>query len=544
MTKTGNQKLIEQLMADGCYYMFGNPGTVEQGFLDAMGQYKDFHYITCLQESIAVAMADGYARKTGSPAVVQLHTGVGLGNGIGMIYQAMRGHAPLVILAGEAGVKYDAMDAQMACDLVAMAEPVTKWCGRVLHRDSVLRMVRRAVKLAMTPPAGPVFLSLPLDVLDEINKEPVYSSCRINTRTIPAKMEDMEKAAELLMNANRPLFLVGDGVSFSNGSNALYQAAELLGAGVYGADSSLVNFDRSSCMYLGDLGHMFGEDSREKIKNADVVLIMGTYVFPEVFPCLESPFREDVKCIHIDLNTYEIGKNFGVDIGIGADPAATMEYLVSVIQEKQTERQKNNAKARIKEMQANKDKADKEWKEEGLFDLFCKCLKEKADDNVILFDEALTSSPILNHYFQQRIPGTFFQTRGGSLGVGIPGAMGIKLAEPDKMVIGFTGDGGSLYTIQALQTAARYNIGAKFVILNNGDYRLLKNNLDQYRKEEHIIPHEYPDCFDLNPGVDFVKMAESMHVQARRLDCADETEALVDWFITGEGPALLEIKII
>lgn len=542
MTKTGNQKIIEQLMADGCYYMFGNPGTVEQGFLDAMGEYRDFHYITCLQESIAVAMADGYARKTGHPAVVQLHSGVGLGNGIGMIYQAMRGHAPLIILAGEAGIKYDAMDAQMACDLVAMAKPVTKWSGRVLHRDSVLRMLRRAVKIAVTPPAGPVFLSLPLDVLDEINTEPVYPSCIINTRTIPANPRDVEKAAEFLMNAKRPLFLVGDGVSFSNGSNILYEAAELLGAGVYGADNSLVNFDRSSCMYLGDLGHMFGTDSREKIHNADVVLIVGTYVFPEVFPCLESPFREDVKCIQIDLNTYEIGKNFGVDIGIGADPAATMEYLVSVIQEKQTERQKYAAKIRKNEMQSDKEKVEKSWKGEGIFDGFCKCLKEKTDENVILFDEALTASPILNHYFQQKMPGTFFQTRGGSLGVGIPGAIGIKLAEPNKMVIGFTGDGGSLYTIQALQTAARYNIGAKFVIINNGDYRLLKNNLDQYRKEEHIPPHDYPDCFDLSPGVDFVKLAESMHIRARCLESADEIESLVDWFVSEDGPALMEIK--
>ena len=542
MTKTGNQKLIEQLMADGCYYMFGNPGTVEQGFLDAMGEYGDFHYITCLQESIAVAMADGYARKTGHAAVVQLHSGVGLGNGIGMIYQAMRGHSPLVILAGEAGIKYDAMDAQMACDLVAMAKPVTKWAGRVLHKDSVLRMVRRAVKLAMTPPAGPVFLSLPLDVLDEINTEPVYPSCRINTRTIPAATGDVEKAAELLMNAKHPLFIVGDGVSFSNGSDILYEAAELLGAGVYGADNSLVNFDRSSCMYLGDLGHMFGSDSKEKIKDADVVLIVGTYVFPEVFPCTDSPFKENAKCIQIDLNTYEIAKNFGVDIGIGADPAATMECLVSVIKDKQTESQKNDAKARINEMRSDKGKAEKSREEDGIFDGFCKYLREKTDEDVILFDEVLTVSPILNRYFQQKIPGTFFQTRGGSLGVGIPGAMGIKLAEPDKTVIGFTGDGGSLYTIQALQTAARYNIGAKFVIINNGDYRLLKNNLDRYRMDEHIPPHDYPDCFDLKPCVDFVKLAESMHIRARCLERVDEIGSLVDWFVSEEGPVLLEIK--
>src|SRR5213076_2469067 len=111
--KTGRFAILEQLLADGVTYMFGNPGTVEQGFLDALGDYPDLRYITTLQETIAVAMADGYARATQRPAVVQLHSGVGLGNGVGMLYQAMRGHAPLVVLVGEAGLRYEAMEAQM-----------------------------------------------------------------------------------------------------------------------------------------------------------------------------------------------------------------------------------------------------------------------------------------------------------------------------------------------------------------------------------------------------------------------------------------------
>lgn len=543
MEKTGNEKLIEQLMADGCYYMFGNPGTVEQGFLDAMGKYKDFHYITCLQESIAVAMADGYARKTGRPTVVQLHSGVGLGNGIGMIYQAMRGHSPLVILAGEAGVKYDSMDAQMACDLVAMAQPVTKWSGRVIYKDSVLRMVRRAVKLAMTPPMGPVFLSLPMDILDEINNEPVYPVNEINMRTIPANVKDIEEASDLLVNANSPIFIIGDGISFSNGSGEVLAAAELLGAGVYGADTSLVNFDRSSYLYQGDLGHMFGVSSSEKVKSADVILIAGTYVFPEVFPSLSSPFREDARIIHIDLNTYEIGKNFGVDIGIGADPAATISSMVSIMKEKQSEKQRYIANDRKNSMKLQRDIVEEGWKSEGIFNAFCKYLKEITGGEIIIFDEALTSSDILNHYFQCKVPGTFFQTRGGSLGVGIPGAMGIKLAALDKIVIGFTGDGGSMYTIQALQTAARYNIGAKFVILNNGDYRLLKNNMNVYWRTENIPAHDYPDCFNLNPVIDFVQLSEALNVKARRLDDISEAEDAVRWLIHDDAPSLIEIKI-
>src|SRR5712691_11138872 len=164
VSKTGRYAIIEQLLTDGVRYMFGNPGTVEQGFLDSLSDYPDLTYILSLQESIAVAMADGYARATKKPTVVQLHSGVGLGNGIGMLYQAWRGHAPLVVINGDSGLRYDAMDAQMAADVVGMARPVTKWATRVVDPASVLRVIRRALKIAATPPMGPVFVSLPMDI--------------------------------------------------------------------------------------------------------------------------------------------------------------------------------------------------------------------------------------------------------------------------------------------------------------------------------------------------------------------------------------------
>ena len=183
--KTGRFAIIEQFIADGIQYMFGNPGTVEQGFLDALGKYDNFEYILAMQESIAVAMADGYARITKKPTVVQLHSGVGLGNGIGMLYQAYRGHAPLVVVTSEAGIVYDAMDSQMAADLVGMAKPVTKWATRVVHPSSLLRILRRAIKTAATPPMGPVFVCLPADILDAPIKEEIVPTSIPSTRVLP-----------------------------------------------------------------------------------------------------------------------------------------------------------------------------------------------------------------------------------------------------------------------------------------------------------------------------------------------------------------------
>jgi thiamine pyrophosphate-dependent acetolactate synthase large subunit-like protein len=159
--KTGRFGVIEQFLADGMDHMFGNPGTVEEGFLDALSQYPEMKYILTLQESVAVLAADGYARATKKPTLVQIHSTPGLGNSIGALYQAYRGHAPLVVIGGDAGIKYLGMDSQMAGDLVAMAEPVTKWSTMVVDPNSTLRVIRRAIKIAATPPMGPVYVCLP-----------------------------------------------------------------------------------------------------------------------------------------------------------------------------------------------------------------------------------------------------------------------------------------------------------------------------------------------------------------------------------------------
>jgi benzoylformate decarboxylase len=172
-------------------------------------------------------------------------------------------------------------------------------------------------------------------------------------------------------------------------------------------------------------------------------------------------------------------------------------------------------------------------------------LANHVPDDVMIFDEALTVSPDVTRYMPPHLPGHFFQTRGGSLGVGIPGALGVKLAHPDKTVIGFTGDGGSMYTIQALWTAAHYNIGAKFVICNNQSYMLLKLNILQYWQEQVGDPvHEFPHSFDLgDPVINFAKLAESMGVTAVCVDRPENVEAAVKQMMETDGPFLIDMVI-
>ncbi|MFJ8212230.1 thiamine pyrophosphate-binding protein [Streptomyces sp. NPDC096033] len=541
----GRERLIEQFKADGLTVMFGNPGTVEQGFLDAVDAAADFQYVLALQETVAAGIADGYARATGGAALLQLHSGVGLGNGIGMLYQSLRGHTPLVVVAGDAGVRYDAMDAQMASDLVAMAKPVTKYATRVTDPRSVLRTIRRAVKIALTPPRGPVFVALPMDVLDELNSEPVLPATVPLTDVAPSPAS-VGRAAELLASAERPVVLVGDGVSLSGAQAELVAVAELLGADVYEVDSSEVNIAASHPLRRGQTGHMFGPHSRELVGEADGVLIVGTYVFPEVFPELENPFRPGAKVVHIDLNAYEIAKNHPVDLGLAADPRQALRALAGVLEQRLTPARRAAAAARLDVRTRERARAAGQAPpdEDTPMAVFLRTLAERTRGDLIVFDEALTTSPLVTRYLPPERPGDYHLTRGGSLGVGFPGAVGAKLARPDRLVVGFAGDGGSMYTYQALWTAVRHGIDAKFVVCNNRKYRLLDDNIAQYWRERDIAEHPFPGSFDLSrPEIDFAGLARALGADGTRVEKPDEAAAAVDRMLAHPGPFLVDVQI-
>ncbi len=551
--KPGRFKIIEQFLADGMTHMFGNPGTVEQGFLDALRDYPDMRYILALQESVAVLMADGYARASQKPALVQLHSSPGIGNGVGALYQAKRGHAPLVVIGGDAGVKYMNMDAQMASDLVAMMAPVTKYATLVTDSRSLLRTLRRAVKIAATPPMGPVYVCLPMDVLDELNDEPVFPSPIPSTRVRPEEAL-VEEAAELLGKAIKPMIFMGDGVAWSGACRELARVAELLGAEVYGADVGDFNMDYTHPLYQGMTGHMFGAASLPLTRKGDVNLVVGTYMLPEVFPELGDIYAPGAKVIHLDLNAYEIGKNHRVDLGIVCDPKLSLQVLADALETRMSAERKTAAQQRCAEIAKNKqERIDTETAQDdvlsGKVSLsmadFAQELSQQLPENSIIFDEALTSSPALTRYLPPKVPGGYFVTRGGSLGVGIPGALGAKLRHPEKTVIGFTGDGGSMYTIQALWSAARHNIDAKFVICNNGVYKLLEQNIDVYRQERSLEPHDYPEGFGLrHPSIDFAALAQSMGVKALRVKTREEARPAIQQMLAHDGPFLIDLVLV
>jgi benzoylformate decarboxylase len=491
-----------------------------------------------------------------------LHSYAGLANGLGMMYYARRGYTPMVVFAGEAGLKYEAMDGQMAADLTAMARPFVKsdhngpCAWRVVDPASLLRLTRRAIKAASTPPMGPVFLALPMDVLDLPNTETIAKTLPVDANVIPAD-STIGEAARLLREAARPLILMGDGIAAAGAQAELTEVADLLGATVWGGNCSEVNMPTSHPLFGGYLGHMFGAASKPIISVADTVLICETTVLPEVFPSCEGVFGENAKVIHFDLNSYEIGKNFPLRIAALAEPKVTLRRLAEILRNTMTPEQSRRASERRQQAQRKKveDRKVALAKDQQARDQVpmrpARFMQELADrlqrlaQPALIFDEALTSSPDLMRYIPQDVPGSYFQTRAGMLGTGVPGTIGLKIAHPDRTVFGFAGDGGAISTIQALATAARYGIGAKFVICNNRSYRILKYNLQNYWRDLGQQTNQtFPDSFDLQkPELRFDQLAQGQGLDAVRVERPEQIGPALDRALADEKPFLIDLVL-
>src|SRR5438105_13611638 len=223
---TGKRALLEQLIADDVTYIFGNPGTTEQGFMDILQDYPQVQFMLALHEGVAVSMADAFARVSRRPAFVELHITPGLGNGMGMMHNARIGKSPLVVFAGQSPSDVLLQEPHLSGPLVDMARPIAKWSAQVEHAHDVPRALRRAFKIAMEPPQGPVFLALPMDVLDAEAEMDIAPTTYTNWRARP-DAAGLAEVADQLANARRPMIMVGDPVALAEAQTEVADVAEL-----------------------------------------------------------------------------------------------------------------------------------------------------------------------------------------------------------------------------------------------------------------------------------------------------------------------------
>ena len=548
----GKQALAQMLIAEGVEYIFGNPGTSETPFLDALQDFPQLKYVQSLQEGTAVGMADGYARATGRPAFANIHIAGGLANGISALYNAYRGGTPLVLTAGNSDSRMFMADPVLSGDLVEMTAQYTKWSAELLHAGDVPVAVRRAFKEAKIPPTGPVFLSFPWNTMDETADVEVAASSTGYFRTRPDN-DAVARASRILAQAENPVIVVGDRVAQSGAVPQVVRVAEQLGAKVHAAAYSEVNFPTSHNLWGGML-NLNNPSTRQQFAGADVVLAVGANVFNS-FLYVDEPFLNPAtKLLHLDSASVELERIYSTEVGILADPAAGLEELSDALGQDMSASAKEAAATRAATWAEERRRSAEEYRKrlQGIWDrqpmAVERMMHELAQSlplNAIVADESITSRPALMGEFNFDEPGSLYGIRGGALGWAMPGALGVKLANPDRPVLAVVGDGASLYTIQALWTAARYNIPVVYAICNNRSYRILKVNMDIYLRRmlnDQERQSEYVGMEFANP-LDLSAIAHGMGVAGEKVEDPDALGPALGKAYDSGKPAVIDVSI-
>ena len=549
---TGKDALVRMLKAEGVEIIFGNPGTSETPMMDALQDFPEVRYIQALQEGTAVGMADGYARATGRPAFANIHIAGGLANGISALYNAYRGGTPVVLSAGNSDTRMLLSEPTLSGDLVQMTRQYTKWSHEIHHAADIPVAVRRAFNEAKTPPTGPTFLSFPWDTMDVLADVDIVGSSHGYHRIRPDR-DALEQASRLLSQAENPVIIIGDRIAQSGGVQHMVQVAERLGARVFAASFSEVNFPTGHPLWSGML-NTSSPATRRLLSGADVALAVGANVFSQ-FLYVDVPLLDPTtKLVHLDSAASEVEKNYPTEIGVYADPATGLSELADALEQDMSGPAREAAATRMAELGERRRRAQEQYQER---------LRERWDNNpiavermmhelaaaappgTIVADEAVTSRPAMMQEFDFDEPGTFYGIQGGALGWAMPGALGLKLARPDRPVLAVVGDGASMYTVQALWTAATYNIPVVYAICNNRAYRILKVNMDIYLKrmlnEEERVS-EYKGMDFANP-LDLSAMAQAMGVQSAKITDPLEIGPAARMMFESGKPGLLDISI-
>jgi len=554
MTKRarGRQVFMDTLAAHGVRYLFGNPGTTESPILDSLAEYPDITYVVALHEGVALGAASFYAQASGATGVVNLHVAPGLGNAIGMIYNALKARSPLVVTAGQQDTRLRLREPVLGHDLVAMAAPVTKWSVQAERADELALLLRRAFKVAQDPPAGPVFVALPIDVMAQETEEMAAPPGDLYRAALPDPA-GVAAAAELLAAAKRPAIVAGDDVARASAHDALLALAELLGAPVWveglrmhvAAPSAHPNVRASLPYDAAALRSTFAE--------SDAVLLVGGPFFEEVWYAPGSPFPDGAAVIQLEESPARLAFNLPLRVGIvghaghalGALRAAVESRLPAPQRAAAAERNAALRALKSREADAQRQRAEKRWNASPIS--VPRALAEIRDalpPNAIVVDEAITASLDLARTIDFARTGDYFGARGGGIGQALPGALGVKIAHPDRPVVAISGDGSAMYSIQALWTAAHHDLAVVFVILSNREYRILKHNLDAYRQRFGEKPGTtYPHMDLYSPDLGFVDLARGLGVPGVQVSAPAELGPALAKAMQAGRPYLVEVRI-
>ncbi|WP_102348622.1 thiamine pyrophosphate-binding protein [Bacillus sp. Marseille-P3661] len=534
-------KAIEELDIP---YVFGLPGSTEAPFLQTLNETRSFEYILTLHENVTVAMADGYARASGKVGIANLHTTVGTGNGISQLYNASRDRSSLVVLAGHKSTDIYNRDGFCTIDhLPNLTKSITKWSGELENSTQIVDDFYRAVKISKSSPMGPVFLSLPENLLGREIEHPLVIDPErrvlpVNVSPLPS---DIKHCSELLNSSNRVVIIAGDDVAHTDAIECLEEVARKLNAVV------LREPRRSSTKftYSTENPHFSGEyaPSHPAVKEADCIFAVGCRLFVE-FGLPKAPeIQSNITIIHVHENPNEIAKLYPVTLGMVGSSRTTLEQLLPLLNTDRNSLEWVNKNREKYLSTTERPPIDNNSKPMKVSDVVC-VMSNILPEEAIIVDEGIRSSRALLKHFPFRYSNSYHTTSGGALGWGIPAAIGIQFAQPDKQVVAFIGDGSALFTIQGLWTAAKYNLPVIFMICNNKTYLAVKAAIKEYRKNvNEPETSEYPASSLAHPTIDFVSIAKGLGVHGEVVTNLSKLESILKTAINSKEPILLDVQV-
>ncbi len=535
--------LIDILRDEGVTHIFGNPGSTEMPLMDALVDAPDLTYVLGLQEATAVGMADGWALASGKVGFVNLHAMGGLGNAMGVLVASKASETPLVVTAGQQDTRHLMTEPWLSGDLVGLAAPVVKWAREVRRGEDVGQALRRAFAIARTPPCGPVFLSLPMDVLDQEVAGPIPPA------SAPPRLGPSPEARKLgerllKLDPEKVFVLLGDDLP-AQASHGLVAFAESAGFPVLGAQlTSRAAFPSDHPCWAGVMKPDFAW-MRARFASAQAIVLVGGRAFVAYPYREERPVPDGVAFLHVADNPEAFGREHAADMALVGDIGATLAEAAQVLR---TNGDHAKVAARLAASKARRNASDAA--------LRAKILGEpgaplSADAAVLAALDALPEGALLANNsaatfgavqdLMNTRPGRYFFARGGVLGCNMPAAVGAALATRG-WVVSFVGDGGAMYSPQALWSAAHYRARVIFVVFNNRRYGVLQN-VARSLGYANAVAGRFVGMETVEPAIDFSALAASMGTPFAK---AETREAILAAFAEAakrEGPTLIEIPI-
>ena len=452
MTRRARDVLLDILRDEGVTHVFGNPGSTEMPLMDALVDAPDIRYILGLQEATAVGMADGWALASGRAAFVNLHAMGGLGNAMGVLVASKASETPLVVTAGQQDTRHLMTEPWLSGDLVALAEPVTKWAKELRRGDDIGQALRRAFEVCRTPPCGPVFLSLPMDILDQ---EVAHTTPRASAPPRLGPSPDAARLAEALagLDPDRVVVLLGDDLPAA-ASAGLVAFAEAGGYPVWGTQlTSRTAFPSAHPCWAGVLKPDFA-DMRAHFTASQAIVLVGGRAFVAYAYHDAEPVPEGVAILHVADNPEAFGREQPADMALLGDIGLTLSAAAARLRALTDQDQ---VAARLVARAAHTREARQATRLDILAESVNPPLTADAavlavldtlpQDTLIANDSAATFGRVQDLLTTQ--PGRYFFARGGVLGCSMPAAVGAALATRG-WVASFVGDGGAMYSPQAL----------------------------------------------------------------------------------------------